>query len=154
MHQTVLNTLVSHQLTMGGASLKQISSPRQHHLLQLPSCLLAFNNRSGSSRRKQTNLCTELINDNCVSDDSCLFCSDNGCVYASPETAFAWQANSFRPDKIQRRVLQSALIWTARWTISLIIAVLTSVLLGTIRSCLLFLPRRVGPLASVYATQT
>jgi hypothetical protein len=42
-------------------------------------------------------------------------------VYASPETAFAWQANSFRPDKIQRRVLQSALTWTARWTIPVII---------------------------------
>lgn len=50
-----------------------------------------------------------------------MFCSDNGCVYASPETAFAWQANSFRPDKIQRRVLQSALTWTARWTIPVII---------------------------------
>jgi hypothetical protein len=38
--------------------------------------------------------------------------------------------NSFSPDKIQRRVLKSALIWTARWTISLIIiAVLPSVLL-------------------------
>jgi hypothetical protein len=50
-----------------------------------------------------------------------IFCSDNGCVYASPETAFAWQANSFRPDKIQRRVLQSALTWTARWTIPVVI---------------------------------
>lgn len=40
----------------------------------------------------------------------------------------------FSPDKIQwvqRRVLQSAVIWTARWTISLIIAVLPSLLLGT-----------------------